>query len=89
MRSNIANSATGLRLEKNQCVHQANIWGWNMQRPVAPEKLEHSELFAVAEGQGARGCDCMSRAKSWGDWVLKEFRLYPGLRGRGLFFSFP
>lgn len=49
-----------------------------MQRPMAPEKLEHSELFLVAEGWGIEGCDCVAKAKSQGDRVLKAWTLSRG-----------
>ena len=45
---------------------------------MAPEKLEHSELFLVAEGWGIEGCDCVAKAKSQGDRVLKAWTLSRG-----------
>lgn len=49
-----------------------------MQTPMAPEKLEHSELFVVAEGWGVRGCDSVAKAKSQGDRVLKVWTFIEG-----------
>lgn len=49
-----------------------------MQTPTAPEKLEHSELFVVAEGWGVRGCDSVAKAKSQGDRVLKVWTFIEG-----------
>lgn len=62
-----------------------------MQRPMAPEKLEHSELFVVAEGWGVRGCDYVAKAKSQGDRVLKVWTFIEGrlMRGHEGFFPLP
>lgn len=60
-----------------------------MQRPTAPEKLEYSQLFFVADGWGVRGCDYVAGAKSQGDRVLKEFGLYLESREHEGFFPFP